>query len=170
MRDKDSCGTIRIGDSRTMSRYWNTRVVGFSLCSAVLAGLFGAGALADGQAPAQAGASGTYPRTSLRLPDMPLHDPWMLAHRPSRTYYLYTSNIARMTGVTRTGTMVYKSSGRKGGRARTRRAASTSGPRTRCSARSTGRRWPTIAHSAGLTRILVIARMASCQRRCRFPK
>lgn len=26
----------------------------------------------------------------LRLPDMPLHDPFMLADRTTRTYYLYT--------------------------------------------------------------------------------
>jgi hypothetical protein len=45
----------------------------------------------------------------LHLPDMPLHDPWIVAHEPSKTYYLYTSNIERMTGVRGTGTMVYKS-------------------------------------------------------------
>jgi beta-xylosidase len=45
----------------------------------------------------------------MRLPDMPLHDPWILAHGPSKTYYLYTSNNRRMTGVARSGTMVYKS-------------------------------------------------------------
>lgn len=49
------------------------------------------------------------PRTGLRLPDMPLHDPWIVAHAPSRTYYLYTSNVRRMTGEPRSGTMVYKS-------------------------------------------------------------
>ena len=40
---------------------------------------------------------------------MPLHDPWILAYRPNRTYYLYTSNIGRLSGVNRTCTMVYKS-------------------------------------------------------------
>src|SRR5207248_10787074 len=45
----------------------------------------------------------------LRLPAMPLHDPWILAHAPTRTYYLYTSNVRRMTGQARAGTMVYKS-------------------------------------------------------------
>ena len=46
---------------------------------------------------------------TLRLPDMPLHDPYILAHKPSRTYYLYSSNLRRMTGVNGVGTMVYKS-------------------------------------------------------------
>lgn len=46
---------------------------------------------------------------SLRLPDMPLHDPYILAHKETRTYYLYTSNLPRMTGVNGVGTMVYKS-------------------------------------------------------------
>ncbi len=45
----------------------------------------------------------------LHLPDMPLHDPWILAHEPSRTYYLYTSNRARQSGVTGVGTMAYTS-------------------------------------------------------------
>src|SRR4051812_27791259 len=49
------------------------------------------------------------PRQSLRLPDMPLHDPWILAYAPSRTYYLYTSNNRRVTGVNYAGTMAYKS-------------------------------------------------------------
>lgn len=44
-----------------------------------------------------------------QLPDMPLHDPFIVAHAPSKTYYLYTSNIPEMTGVQRAGTMVYKS-------------------------------------------------------------
>ena len=45
----------------------------------------------------------------LRLPDMPLHDPWIVADTQSRTYYLYTSNDPRMTGDCVTGTMVYES-------------------------------------------------------------
>jgi beta-xylosidase len=40
---------------------------------------------------------------------MPLHDPWILGHGPSRTYYLYTSNVPRLTGQPGIGTMVYKS-------------------------------------------------------------
>jgi beta-xylosidase len=48
-------------------------------------------------------------KSPLHLPEMPLHDPWILAHGPSRTYYLYTSNLPRMSGVKGVGTMVYKS-------------------------------------------------------------
>ncbi|MBN2162296.1 MAG: family 43 glycosylhydrolase [Pontiellaceae bacterium] len=48
-------------------------------------------------------------RVALRLPGMPLHDPFILAHKPSGTYYLYTSNNPRMTGVRGTGTMAYTS-------------------------------------------------------------
>lgn len=58
-----------------------------------------------------AGVSWSMPagRVSLRLPNMPLHDPFILAHNPSKTYYLYTSNNARMTGVKGVGTMAYTS-------------------------------------------------------------
>ena len=45
----------------------------------------------------------------LRLPEMPLHDPFIVADSASHTYYLYTSNVSRLTGVKRVGTMVYKS-------------------------------------------------------------
>jgi beta-xylosidase len=45
----------------------------------------------------------------MRLPDMPLHDPWIVADANSRTYHLFTSNVRRMTGEQRAGTMVYKS-------------------------------------------------------------
>lgn len=46
---------------------------------------------------------------SLRLPDMPLHDPFMVAYQPTHTYYLYTSNRGRLSGTEGVGTMVYKS-------------------------------------------------------------
>jgi len=45
----------------------------------------------------------------LRLPNMPLHDPFIVAHKPSQTYYLYTSNRGRLSGTGGVGTMVYKS-------------------------------------------------------------
>jgi beta-xylosidase len=45
----------------------------------------------------------------MRLPEMPLHDPYILAHEPSRTYYLYTSNRPNVSGRPGVGTMVYKS-------------------------------------------------------------
>lgn len=43
------------------------------------------------------------------LPQMPLHDPYILAYAPTKTYYLYTSNVASLTGEHRVGTMVYTS-------------------------------------------------------------
>jgi|SRR5579862_5219334 len=60
------------------------------------------------------GAGDSAPSTNavhqnLHLPEIRLHDPWILAHAPSKTYYLYTSNNRRATGVDRPGTMVYRS-------------------------------------------------------------
>jgi beta-xylosidase len=46
----------------------------------------------------------------MHMPDMPLHDPWILANAADHTYYLYTSNVPMLTGVTERGTMVYRSS------------------------------------------------------------
>ena len=45
----------------------------------------------------------------LTLPNMPLHDPWMLANETDKMYYLYTSNVPAMSGVSGVGTMVYRS-------------------------------------------------------------
>jgi hypothetical protein len=46
----------------------------------------------------------------LRLPEMPLHDPFIVADPATQTYYLFTSDDAAMTGSRRPGTMVYTSS------------------------------------------------------------
>jgi sucrose-6-phosphate hydrolase SacC (GH32 family) len=46
---------------------------------------------------------------TLTLPNMPLHDPWILANESDKTYYLYRSNVAAMSGVQGAGTMVYRS-------------------------------------------------------------
>lgn len=46
---------------------------------------------------------------NLHLPEIRLHDPWILARPSSKTYYLYTSNNRRATGVDRPGTIVYRS-------------------------------------------------------------
>lgn len=54
-------------------------------------------------------ATAAEPAASLLLPDMPVHDPFIVAHEPSHTYYLYTSNVPRMSGADGRGTMVYKS-------------------------------------------------------------
>lgn len=40
---------------------------------------------------------------------MPLHDPYIVAHKPSQTYYLYTSNRGRLSGTEGVGTMAYTS-------------------------------------------------------------
>lgn len=45
----------------------------------------------------------------LSLPTMPLHDPFVVADRGSRTYYLYTRNQPAVTGSAAVGTMVYTS-------------------------------------------------------------
>ncbi|MEM9963918.1 MAG: glycoside hydrolase family 43 protein [Asticcacaulis sp.] len=46
---------------------------------------------------------------TLTLPDMPLHDPFIVADKQSQTYYLFTSNIARVSGTESVGVMAYKS-------------------------------------------------------------
>ena len=45
----------------------------------------------------------------LTLETMRLHDPFVVADRASRTYYLFTSNIAEASGDPRVGTMLYTS-------------------------------------------------------------
>ena len=79
-----------------------------SACFAVaLAGvIFAAG---PQPAHAQPGPAALTPRTGLRLPEMNVHDPWILAQESTRTYYLYTSAPTPQTGQNRTGTFVYKS-------------------------------------------------------------
>ena len=47
-------------------------------------------------------------RRNLRLSDFNVHDPWILAHAPSKSYYLYTSNNVRATGISRPGTIAYR--------------------------------------------------------------
>lgn len=53
--------------------------------------------------------AGQHSTGPMLLPDMPLHDPFILAYAPTKTYYLYTSNVRQMTGVNRVGTMAYTS-------------------------------------------------------------
>ncbi|WP_236694735.1 glycoside hydrolase family 43 protein [Sphingomonas sp. Leaf343] len=48
-------------------------------------------------------------KAPLRLPAMPLHDPWIVADRASGTYHLFTRNERRMTGDARLGIMAYTS-------------------------------------------------------------
>jgi len=61
-------------------------------------------------ATAQSAAATPVPvQHGLVLPDMPVHDPWIVADAATKTYYLYTSNDERATGVNRPGTMAYRS-------------------------------------------------------------
>jgi beta-xylosidase len=62
-----------------------------------------------GLALASATASPIRPEARLSLSDMPLHDPWIVADRATRTYRLYTSNEPAMTGVHALGIMAYSS-------------------------------------------------------------
>lgn len=48
-------------------------------------------------------------RSGLRLPEIRLHDPCIVADQASRTYYLYTTAPVRMTGTGRAGTFAYTS-------------------------------------------------------------
>ena len=52
-----------------------------------------------------------HPQTGLTLDDIPVHDPFVVAHEPSRTYYLYTSGGRRNPGdgVRRSGVVTYQS-------------------------------------------------------------
>ncbi len=45
----------------------------------------------------------------LTLPNMPLHDPWIVADAATRTYWLFTRNEKRMTRDGRVGVMAYTS-------------------------------------------------------------
>src|SRR4051812_22042137 len=47
-------------------------------------------------------------RSGLRLSEIQLHDPYILAEATTQTYYLYTSAATRRTGQNRTGTFAYK--------------------------------------------------------------
>jgi len=48
-------------------------------------------------------------RSGLALGDFYLHDPWILAHAESTTYYLYTAGRVTQNGQRRSGVVVYKS-------------------------------------------------------------
>ncbi|GIN70664.1 glycosyl hydrolase family 43 [Bacillus sp. J14TS2] len=50
-----------------------------------------------------------HPRKGLRLRDIPAHDPYVLVHKKTNTYYLYTTGIPELTDLDRYGVLVYKS-------------------------------------------------------------
>ncbi|HKH92836.1 MAG TPA: family 43 glycosylhydrolase, partial [Gemmatimonadaceae bacterium] len=84
-------------------------LVWLTLAAAVLASPAAAQAGQGGGGNAPAAATPPVAKSGLRLPDIPLHDPWMLADRSTRTYYLYSSASPRITGQGRTGTLYYTS-------------------------------------------------------------
>jgi len=45
----------------------------------------------------------------LHLPEMRIHDPWILPQEETRTYYLYSAARQNVNGTNRSGTLVYKS-------------------------------------------------------------
>jgi beta-xylosidase len=55
------------------------------------------------------GAAASAQEFPLTLPNMPLHDPFILADASTHTYFLYTSNVPALTNEKRRGTMVYTS-------------------------------------------------------------
>lgn len=81
---------------------------------AVLPGWIGSQvvSLAQTSAPAAVPAAAFHQpatRHGLHLNEFFVHDPWILAHEESRTYYLYTSAQTNVTGTNRAGTITYKS-------------------------------------------------------------
>ncbi len=56
----------------------------------------------------QAASTAAEPKT-LHLADFHIRDPWILADKATRTYYLYATNDAKVTGVDRAGVMAYRS-------------------------------------------------------------
>jgi hypothetical protein len=73
-----------------------------AIAAALLATTAAPAALAAPAKPAAAPAP-------LAMPDMPLHDPWIVADKSTGTYHLFTRNERRMTGDARLGIMAYTS-------------------------------------------------------------
>lgn len=78
-----------------------------TVLSAALAVLCALPAAAQHQ-PAMAATAATA-TTTLQLPAMHLHDPFIVADKSSQTYYLYTSNVPAMSGECGVGIMAYTS-------------------------------------------------------------
>ena len=49
-------------------------------------------------------------KENMGIQDFRVHDPWMLADQPSKTYYLYTASGPQMSSTHRSGVAAYKSS------------------------------------------------------------
>lgn len=67
------------------------------------------GALPSDGVAAAVPAARALPAAPLHMPDMPLHDPWIVADEAGGTYYLFTRNESVMTADPRVGVMVYTS-------------------------------------------------------------
>lgn len=74
--------------------------------TALASGLAVESATAATAAPAVLAPPTSYP---LRLPQIPLRDPYVLVDQQTKLYYLYVANDPKMSGVPGTGTMVYRS-------------------------------------------------------------
>jgi len=64
---------------------------------------------ARGCLTADRSAGAPNPKQGLRLADILVHDPFILPHKESQIYYLYTSAWPNITGLNRFGVMTYKS-------------------------------------------------------------
>lgn len=73
-----------------------------------LAAIGATGVLAQAAPPPGATVQAAKPAT-LALPDMPLHDPWIVVDAKAGLYRLYTSNIEAVSGTPGLGTMMYTS-------------------------------------------------------------
>ncbi len=76
---------------------------------ALLGALLLAGCAGTAQPAAVSVAAAPATDAMLLLPQMQLHDPFIVADKASQTYYLFTRNEEPMTGDKRLGTMVYTS-------------------------------------------------------------
>jgi hypothetical protein len=91
----------KLGRSATYGTTMNLRLLALP---ALLAGL-----TLPLATPLAAGAATTAPQAPLTMPDMPLHDPFVIADKASRTYYLYATNVPAASGQCGVGVMLYTS-------------------------------------------------------------
>lgn len=82
---------------------------GFGVAGAKIAATAMALALSSCAGMPAANSELTTAAAPLLLPQMQLHDPFIVADDETQAYYLFTRNEAAMTGDTRLGTMVYTS-------------------------------------------------------------
>ena len=94
-------------DRRTRSRTpWPARVARAALLPFLIAAT---PPVPDTSSQASAPVPAPAATAPLTMPDMPLHDPWIVADRDGGMYRLYTRNEPSMTGERRVGVMMYTS-------------------------------------------------------------